>query len=628
MFKKIAFLVTLACIQSAYALSEQQRLSPVLVTGSVIKSTDSTNAVSAYTITREEINQAGNSTTVDILRQIPGVNVTQQEGQGGLTFVSMRGGDPNFTSVIIDGVRVNDSTNSRGGGFDFAGLDYLLIEQVDVFFGGYSPVFGSEALGGVISITTLGIGEKDNTNFTAELGEHNQHAESFHIARTIADTVDFSLAGGYREADEVIEGDSLERRQFVFKAQPKYTSTFDWSLSYFTTDGDATSFSEDSGGDQLAVIRTVEKRKFKQNNIAVSASYAVSKDWAVSLVATQADHDENIDNPGIATGVITGTPPILSASDFKRRDISLTNTVSLSDELSIGLGMEATTEDGQFNSVIDFGFPLPASFSLQRDTKAAFGEVSWQATNDLMLVTGLRYDDADDNNETTARFIVNYQQPTAKRLFSFQYSEGFKLPSFFALGHPLIGNPNLKPEQSKNLSIDVKQRFYKDTVSATLSLFRNEFKDLVDFDPVLFTNINRSSITAEGATFSLLLKPSEKVIINSHVTYTKYKKNAGVKLRRRPEWVTGASLNWKLEDSLSLNFEGTYVGSFYDSSIPTGLIKLDGYTDFDVVIKKVFGNNLSVSLKANNIFNNGYQETVGFSNTGRQIRLVAAFTLN
>ena len=610
-------------MQSMHVLSEE-KLAPLLVSGSVIKQSASTTVPPDYIVSRQQIHQAGYSTAVDILRQIPGINVTQQGGQGGLTFVSMRGGDPNFTSVIIDGVRVNDPTNSRGGGFDFSGLDHQLIEKIEVFFGGYSPVFGSEALGGVISITTLGVSNKDGVHVVAELANQNGHAESFHVSKTVDETVDLSFAGTYRKGGDIIEGDSLERRQFIFKAQPKYTDQLDWSFSYFTSDGDATSFSEDSGGDQLAVIRTVEKRKFKQNNIAVSASYVVNKHWAVSLVATQADHHENIDNPGIASGVIMGTPPILSDSGFQRRDISLTNTVNLTDELNIGLGVEATREDGQFNSVIDFGFPVPASFNLQRGTKAAFGEISWQATNDLMMITGLRYDDADDNNETTARFVVNYQQPTAKRLFSFQYSEGFKLPSFFALGHPLIGNPNLKPEQSKNLSFDVKQRFYMETVSLTLSLFRNEFKGLVDFDPVLFTNVNRSSITAEGATFSVSLKPTEEVIINSHLTYTNYKTDTGVKLRRRPEWVSGASLNWRLQDSLSLNFQGEYVGSFYDSSIPTGLIKLDGYTDFDVVLKKVFGNDLSFSLISNNIFNNGYQETVGFSNAGREVRLVAS----
>lgn len=612
-------------MQATYVLSEQ-KLAPLLVSGSVIKEVASASVLSDYTLSRQQIYQAGYSTTVDALRQIPGINVTQQGGHGGLTFVSMRGGDPNFTSVIIDGVRVNDPTNSRGGGFDFSGLDHQLIEKIDVFFGGYSPVFGSEALAGVISITTLGVSDKNDASVVAELAEQNGHAESFHVSNTVADIIDLSLAGAYRESDDVIEGDSLERKQIIFKAQPKYSDKFDWAFSYFASDGDATSFPEDSGGDQLAVIRTIEKRKFKQNNIAISGSYIVNKNWLISLIATQADHEEAINNPGIAAGKISGTPPILSDSDYQRRDISLTNSVSLMDAVSVGLGVEITREGGQFDSILDFGFPLPASFSLKRDTKAAFTEVSWEAYDNLKLVAGLRYDDAENISETTARFIANYAQPATKRFFSFQYSEGFKLPSFFALGHPLVGNLNLKPELSKNLSFDVRQSFYDGAVTATVSVFRNEFKDLVDFDPILFTSVNRSSVKARGATVGLSLRPTPKLMINSHVTYTNHKTDTGIKLRRRPEWTANASFNWQLQETLSLNVQGEFVGPFYDSSIPTGLIKLDGYTDCDVVMKKLISHELNVSLIVNNVFNNGYQETVGFSNASRQLRLLASFS--
>jgi iron complex outermembrane receptor protein/vitamin B12 transporter len=621
---KKAFMV-IFCIQATYALSEQQ-LAPLIVSGSVIKDAVSTSVLSDYTVSRQQIQQAGYSTTVDALRQIPGINVTQQGGQGGLTFVSMRGGDPNFTSVIIDGVRVNDPTNSRGGGFDFSGLDHQLIEKIDVFFGGYSPVFGSEALAGVISITTLGVSDKNNASVVAELAEQNGHAESFHVSNTVANIIDLSLAGAYRKGGDVIEGDSLERKQIIFKAQPKYSDKFDWAFSYFASDGDATSFPEDSGGDQLAAIRTVEKRKFKQNNVAISGSYIVNKNWLISLIATQADHEEAINNPGIAAGIISGTPPILSDSDYQRRDISLTNSVSLRDTVSVGLGVEVTREDGQFDSILDFGFPLPASFSLKRDTKAAFTELSWEAADNLKLVAGLRYDDAENISETTARFIVNYTQSATERFFSFQYSEGFKLPSFFALGHPLVGNLNLKPELSKNLSFDVKQSFYNGAATATLSIFRNEFKDLVDFDPILFTSVNRSSVKAKGVTVELSLRPTPKLMVNSHVTYTNYKTDAGIKLRRRPEWKAGASVNWQIQKSLSLNINSRYVGSFYDSSIPSGLVKLDNYTDADVSVKKVFSQGLSISLITDNVFNNGYQETVGFSNAGRQVRLMTSLT--
>jgi len=617
--KSVLFFIVCLCTNQAFA--NGKKMSTVVVSGTVIKSEQS---LSDYTVTKDDISQGGFSSAVDILRKIPGVNVTQQGGQGGLTFVSMRGGDPNFTSVIIDGVRVNDPTNSRGGGFDFTGLDYQLIDKIDVYFGGYSPVFGSEALGGVISVTTLGASEDNQLRVTTELSQHNEYAGSFHGSRTVADTVDLSIAGAYRDGGQHIEGDSLERKQFIFKAQPKYSSQLDWSFSFLNLEGDASSFPEDSGGNELAVIRTPEGREFKQQNFAVTVDFDVNESWAVSFVATQAEHEEVIDNPGIAAGVYSGTPPVLSDSDYRRRDFRLTNTLHLPKDFLFGFGMESTQEEGHFDSTIDFfGFLVPASFSLERDTNAVFGEISWKGIDNLSLMVGVRYDDAEEITETTRRFITNYKQPVSQRSFSFQYSEAFKLPSFFALGHPLVGNLGLKPEQSENLSFDIQQYFYNEKMLATVSLFRNKFTNLVDFDPALFTNVNRSSVIAEGSTVGLMLAPNKKLSIDSHITYTNYQTDPGVKLRRRPEWVASTLLSWRMRDAFSLNIHGQYVGAFYDSSIPTGNVKMSGYSDFDVILTKLFSKQIDVSLALNNVLNNGYQETVGFSNIGRQLRLIA-----
>ena len=61
----------------------------------------------------------------------------------------MRGADPNYTLVLVDGVRVNDPTNARGGSFDFSSLDVADVERVEIARGPYSAVYGGDALAGV-----------------------------------------------------------------------------------------------------------------------------------------------------------------------------------------------------------------------------------------------------------------------------------------------------------------------------------------------------------------------------------------------------------------------------------------------------------------------------------------------
>ena len=73
---------------------------------------------------------------------------TQVGGRGGTGSLYLRGADPNYTLVLVDGVRVNDPTNARGGSFDFSALDVADIERVEMARGPYSAVYGGDALAG------------------------------------------------------------------------------------------------------------------------------------------------------------------------------------------------------------------------------------------------------------------------------------------------------------------------------------------------------------------------------------------------------------------------------------------------------------------------------------------------
>ena len=129
----------------------------VIVRGTIVSSLDASDAIFRSTLDAEQIARLNAPDVATLLRSMPGIDAATQGAGGGLVYVSIRGGDPNFTVVLIDGVQVDDPTNSEGGGFDFSGLDPLMVERIEVFYGSFSAVFGSSALGGVISITTRGL---------------------------------------------------------------------------------------------------------------------------------------------------------------------------------------------------------------------------------------------------------------------------------------------------------------------------------------------------------------------------------------------------------------------------------------------------------------------------------------
>jgi iron complex outermembrane receptor protein/vitamin B12 transporter len=84
------------------------------------------------------------------LRFVPGLQATQTGQAGGTTSVFIRGGASDANKVLIDGIPMNDI----GGAVEFANVASAAVAQVEVLRGPNSALYGSDALAGVISLTT------------------------------------------------------------------------------------------------------------------------------------------------------------------------------------------------------------------------------------------------------------------------------------------------------------------------------------------------------------------------------------------------------------------------------------------------------------------------------------------
>ncbi len=124
-------------------------------------------------IDRALIEQRGDSSVLELLASVAGVHVTQLGGRGGVASVYLRGAEPNFIVVIIDGIKVNDNpNNTRGGSFDFSALSLSQIQRIEIIRGAQSSVYGSDGLSGVIRITTYD-SEARSPGVSGEVGLHD-----------------------------------------------------------------------------------------------------------------------------------------------------------------------------------------------------------------------------------------------------------------------------------------------------------------------------------------------------------------------------------------------------------------------------------------------------------------------
>lgn len=146
-FALISLIITYnldAICQVDETLPEQEstRLEPVVVNGASFQSLLSEATSEVTIISEQEISYQNAASVTELLEQVPGLYVDQPGSRGGISSVYIRGGDPNFTLVLIDGVEVNDPSNSGGGSFDFSTLSADNIERIEIIKGPLSSVYG------------------------------------------------------------------------------------------------------------------------------------------------------------------------------------------------------------------------------------------------------------------------------------------------------------------------------------------------------------------------------------------------------------------------------------------------------------------------------------------------------
>ena len=426
-----------------------------------------------------------------------------------------------------------------------------------------------------------------------------------------------------RDYESPDSANELQSYQFLAKAQYKFLGA-NWQSSFLSSDTDTKGFPEDSGGDELAVIRELQDRESSQLLFSTQGRAAFTPATTANMRFAWSKHRETDDNPGIAPGVLMGVPENFTRSKYRRFDVdaSLLQEIGNSD-LIVGTTYWRST--GRAKGTINFGFPMETQFDITQEMTSAYTEFQTQFSDNWQLNLGLRYDQPRDfDSETSFRVSSNYYLSNKAELF-FTSSEGYKLPSLFALANPIVGNPNLDPERSNNNEIGFTIRNLANTY-IRITGFHNRYKDLVDFDPATFTSVNRGEVVAKGAELEFDWNISDKWQFKSNSIYTDTDvRSEDVELRRRPDWQHTAILSFLPTDTTSLYFGMRYIGDYFDSSIPTGLIEIGDYTVATLNARHQLAKNTHLNVQVENLFNKRIQESVGFISPGRLLNASISF---
>jgi len=606
-FKTLSFLISSLIATQAFATDE------VIVTGTYSPVTAEQLASSVTVINQEQLQALSSHSLVDALRQVPSIWVEEQGGAGGLTAISLRGAEANHTLVLLDGVQLNDPTNTRGGAFDVNNINIDSIKRIEIIRGAQSAIYGSDALAGVIHIITIEPTKTAQQNFSATIGEDGYKTASIATSGSI-DNVGYAFKVQSKDGGDAIEGSTAKNSEVLAKLNWQADAhRIDFSYRYF--DGEKTNFPEQSGGPLLAVLRDLDVSDFTDQNAALAWQWQVNNAWRSKVQASWFNREENLTSPGIVP--FDAVPATGSVTDFTRENLSWVNTIGDEKRLWANIGLETKHESGDNTGYVDYGFHMPTDFSLDRRINSSFINLNAYATPNLLIQASVRRDDADNlNPKDSGQGGVRYQINENLSWFA-NAGKGFKLPSFLALGHALIGNKDLRPELATTRDTGVE--WSANNTRINISYFRNTYKDLIDFDNDLFTNVNRDLVDTRGVETEVNWHSQDNQWqLGAHASYADI--DAENPLMGRPQVKAGANAVYVLNNHWQFNANYLWVDDRLAASRYTGdavVETLDNYNRLDVGAKWTINTHVNIHLRFENITDEEYLNDIGFPAVGR-----------
>lgn len=568
----------------------------MVVTASAIEQNLKDAPASISVITREDLQKKPVQNLKDVLKDVPGVQITNESDnrQG----VSIRGLGSGYTLILVDGKRVN-SRNAvfRHNDFDLSWIPAESIERIEVVRGPMSSLYGSDALGGVVNIITRKTGDAWHGTLSADttVQEHRDRGDSgngnfFASGPLVDDLLGVKVYGalGKREKDQAssasgstgqprIEGYTSRNANVEFSLTPDKDQdiTFGYGLDRQDRDSDS-----------------LDKNRIEREN------YSLGHNGRWGLANTELRfYGENIEN--------------------KNADTITSKNNSLDGKVVIPLGdyNQFLTFGGEYrNDKLEDSVNMKNGGSTQANQYALFLEDEWRIFESLALTGGVRMDDHENYGVNWSPRAYLVYNATDTVTLKGGWASAFKAPSLLQLSPDwqsascrgscnVVGSKDLKAETSESVEFGL---YYADgegwleDVTASATVFQNDIDDMitvirtanrnlaptyqnfVGFDasgnPIFqYYNVNKARI--RGLETEVGLPLSDTVDLNLNYTYNDARdlSNGGNKpLSDLPFHTSNATLDWKPLDAWSFYLSANYKGK--SRTVTDGNATPGGYT--------------------------------------------------
>lgn len=573
------------------------------------------SVLDAADIRQRKLNQAA-----ELLRQVPGLAVNRGGQEGAVTQVRIRGAEGNHTLVLIDGIEANDPFL---GEFNFADLLSWDIGRIEVLRGPQSALYGSEAIGGVINVTTrapqagtsahaeLEAGSFDTVQLGASVSAANDRVSALLSAtRYGTDGISASAQPGENERD------GYDNTTVHGKLDVALTPALDLRLVLRHADNDV----ENDGQSGGLVVDTDARTESAQLFTLVELSGRLLGDrWLHRLAYGHTDSESD----NLSADALT------SGSRGQRDKLEYETTLRFGDDVwahALTVGIEH--EDLAF----DYDSPsFPAATQSQTDEQTSYiGEYALTYREATTLSVSARHD-ANDRfaDATTVRF-------TASRLFTDRgtrlhasYGEGITNPTFFELfgfiPESFSGNAGLAPEESTSWDAGVEQSLFDGRALVDVTWFEATLEEEIvtvftpSFEAMPINQPGESD--RRGVEISGTAQLATGWTLDGSYTYLNADDPDGQTEVRRPRHSGSANVNFAFLDgrgnaNLGVVFNGEQEDSEFIPTTPEARVTLDDFVLLNAAVSFAVNDRVQLFVRGENLLDQDYTQVFGFDSPG------------
>jgi vitamin B12 transporter len=620
-------------------------LPPIVVSATTVPTPASELGSSVTVVTGDDLQREQLRTVPDALKKVPGLDIVQTGGPGGQTSVFMRGTNANHVKVLIDGIDVGNPSITNGA-FDFGHLLTSDIEKIEVLRGPQSGLYGSDAIGGVIAITTKKGEGPPRVTATAEAGSFGTFNQTASLRGSQANfSYAFNVAH-FRSTDvpvtplhllapgEKRNNDNYDNWTYSAKLGADLSDNLAVNFVARYTDAKLGFTGEDFRLFPLdfpeALQSTQRNHNFYSRGEAVwslfddrfknyfGVNYTNQWDWTLNP------------NPDFFFASPLVSPPITNLGE--RIKFDWRGEARLIPGQTVVLGLEHQSESLRTDSTgtVDpfFNFTQTTT-TAKTGNKAGYVELQSEFAKRFFLVSNVRYDDNQSfGPHTTWRLAPAFIVPGTNTKLKGSYGTGFKAPTLTQLyvNNPsfnAVANPNLRPETSKGYDFGFEQPLFHDRVNFGVTYFHNDIKNLINnvfnLSSFSFTYVNVGAATTYGTeTFASFAVTDQLKLRADYTTIVTRDETTGLGLRNRPGHKESLSAIWSPNQQFTLSTTLLYVGRAVefnrDGTIPR--VDSDAYTLVNIAGNYKVDDRVTVFGRIDNLLNRHYESPVGFDQPG------------